>query len=47
MSTWTNDYPYENGVAITYNEAGVTYDDIRYTYNGNLITIWTNDVHSS
>lgn len=45
-ATWTKDYPYENGPQITYNEAGATYDDVRYTYGGKLITTWTNEAQS-
>jgi len=47
MSNWTNDYPYENGAQISYDESGTNYDDTRYTYDGKLITIWTNDTKSS
>lgn len=42
MSTWTNQELKENAPSITYDEAGVTYDDTRYNYIGQLAENWTN-----
>ena len=47
MANFTNEYPYENATQISYNQAGVTYNDVRYTYDGKAITIWTNETESA
>ena len=46
MTTWTPDQRYDNSPSITYDEATVTYDQSNYNYNGQEITVWTNEQKS-
>lgn len=41
MSTWDNTERLANAPSITYDEAGVLYDDIDYNYNGQVKETWT------
>lgn len=43
---WINEQRLAGTPSITYNEVGATYNDIRYNYNGQLLTIWTNEQKS-
>jgi hypothetical protein len=45
MTTWINEEKYEGSPSITYEESGVNYDD-NYNYNGQAITVWTNETIS-
>lgn len=43
---WTPETQLSGGGSITYNQVGVTYNDVRYNYNGNPVTIWTKETQS-
>lgn len=43
MAEFTNEKKYGQSVSITYNESGITYDNLNYAYEGQLATIWTNE----
>ncbi len=43
MTTWTPEERYGNAPSITYDESTVTYDQSNYNYNGQEITVWTNE----
>lgn len=45
-TTWTKEQQLAGGANISYNEVGVTYNDVRYNYNGQLLTIWTKETVS-
>lgn len=42
MSTWENQELKEGAPSQDYEEAGVTYDDANYNYDGILTEQWTN-----
>lgn len=46
MSTWTNDEELGNATSGTYDNTTFAYDSSTYNYNGQLLTIWTNDTES-
>ncbi len=41
-TTYTNEAKYGGQTSITYNEAGITYNQLTYMYNGKLGTYYTN-----
>jgi hypothetical protein len=41
MATWVNDEKQAGQIPITYNEAGVAYNDSTYQYNGKQQTQWS------
>lgn len=43
VTTWIKEELLAGQTPITYNEAGVTYNDIRYNYNGKLVPQWDTD----
>lgn len=43
MTTWTTEERYSGSASTTYDDATATYDDINYNYDGQLITVWTNE----
>jgi hypothetical protein len=45
MATWTNELPYGNAVSIQYN-AAITYNSALYNYNGQAVTVWSNQTKS-
>lgn len=45
-TTWTNEERYANAPSVTYDESSVTYDAVNYNYNGQEITVWTNETVS-
>lgn len=46
MSTWSNDLELENATSKAY-DTSATYDSALYNYNGQLLTVWTNETKSS
>lgn len=43
MTTWIKEELLAGQIPITYNESGVTYNDIRYNYNGKKVPLWDTD----
>lgn len=43
VTTWTNEGRLQGQTPITYNQAGVTYNDIKYNYNGKIVPLWDTD----
>ena len=43
VTTWTNEELLSGQISISYNETGVTYNDIRYNYNGKEVPQWDTD----
>lgn len=42
MTTWTNQQPLSGQTPISYNQSGVQYNQILYTYSGKLKASWSN-----
>lgn len=42
-TVWTNEEKLAGVASITYEQSGVTYNDVRYNYNGKSIPIWDTD----
>lgn len=43
---WNNQPKLEGAPSIVFNEAGVTFNDILYNFNGQLLTAWNNQQKS-
>lgn len=41
-TVWTNTPKLEGAPSITYNQA-ITYNNVNYNYNGQIIPVWTNE----
>lgn len=46
MTTFTNQTKFAGQTPKTYNEAGLTYNQANYLYNGIIGTVWTNQTEN-
>ena len=45
-TTWTPEERYDGAPSSSYDEATLNYDMSNYNYNGQEITVWTNETVS-